>query len=97
MEINEQLIGKLADLAKLEFSAEERQAMQHDFQRMLDFVDKLQEVEVGDTQPLMNVHEGVNILRPDTPEPGLNRDQVLDQAPQRHEHFFVVPKVVRKD
>ncbi|MEO1449017.1 MAG: Asp-tRNA(Asn)/Glu-tRNA(Gln) amidotransferase subunit GatC [Bacteroidota bacterium] len=97
MEINEQLIDKLADLAKLEFSDTERQAMQQDFQRMLDFVDKLQEVEVGETLPLMHVHEGVNVLRPDTPEPGLDREKILNQAPQRHESFFVVPKVVQKD
>lgn len=97
MEINEQLIDKLADLAKLEFSPAEKEQMQADFQRMLNFVDKLQGLEVGETAPLIHVHDTVLELKADQPEPSLDREAMLQQAPARHEAYFMVPRVVNKD
>lgn len=96
MEITDDLIDRLAQLSKLDFDAETREHMKHDFQRMLDFVDVLRELDTEGVKPLIHMTEAVNELRPDEPKPALNRAEMLAQAKGTTESFFSVPKVVNK-
>lgn len=96
MQITDALIDKLAALSKLEFPDEEREAIKADFERMLSFVDKLQEVNTSGVEPLIHVTEEVNHLRADTPQGQLNREKTLRNAPDHDGQHFRVPKVVKK-
>lgn len=96
MQLTDDLIDQLASLSKLRFDADEKAAMRVDFQRMLDFVEVLTEVDTEGVAPLIHMTEAVNDLRPDQPDAPLSSDEMLGQAPSARPPFFVVPKVVEK-
>lgn len=97
MEINDEMIDKLAQLSKLEFDVAERAAMKADFQRMLDFVDVLRQLDTSEVEPLIHMTEAVNHLRADRGQPPLDRSAMLGQAPGASAEFFRVPKVVKRE
>ncbi|MEM7367294.1 MAG: Asp-tRNA(Asn)/Glu-tRNA(Gln) amidotransferase subunit GatC [Bacteroidota bacterium] len=96
MQITDALIDKLAALSKLQFPDEEREAIKADFERMLHFVDKLQEVDTSGVEPLIHVTEEVNHLRQDIPQGQLTTEETLHNAPDHDGQHFRVPKVVKK-
>jgi aspartyl-tRNA(Asn)/glutamyl-tRNA(Gln) amidotransferase subunit C len=96
MQITDELLDKIASLARLEIRGSEREAMKQDFQKMLDFVDKLKEVDTEGIAPLIHMTEGVNRLSPDEPLPPLDRDDVLKNAPDKRDGHFRVPKVISR-
>ena len=96
MNITDELMDKVARLAKLHLDGAEREALKEDFQRMLDFVGKLQEVDTSGVEPLIHMTEEVNRLRADIPQPPIDRKEMLDNAPETDGAFFMVPKVVKK-
>lgn len=96
MKITDELLDKIANLAKLEIPEEEREALRHDFQKMLDFVDKLQEVDTQGVAPLIHMTDEVNRLREDLPQGELDRQEVLRNAPDADATYFRVPKILDK-
>ncbi|MCB0837804.1 MAG: Asp-tRNA(Asn)/Glu-tRNA(Gln) amidotransferase subunit GatC [Bacteroidetes bacterium] len=96
MQINDELIDHLAKLSKLNFSEGEKEKMKHDFQQMLDFVDKLQEVNTDDVEPLIHMTKTVNQFRPDQPAQPFTQEEVVKNAPDHDGEHFKVPKVVKK-
>jgi aspartyl-tRNA(Asn)/glutamyl-tRNA(Gln) amidotransferase subunit C len=96
MQITDELLDRITALAKLELSGEERNMLKGDFQQMLDFVDKLQEVETEGVEPLIHITEEVNRLREDEPSGALSREAGLAHAPDADGTYFRVPKVLDK-
>ncbi|MFK7920984.1 MAG: Asp-tRNA(Asn)/Glu-tRNA(Gln) amidotransferase subunit GatC [Bacteroidia bacterium] len=96
MQITDEVLDKMCKLAKLEVPAEKREAMKGDFQKLCDFVDRLQEVDTDDVEPLIHMTEEFNRLREDIAVPAMDREAALQNAPSRNEGFFRVPKVVNK-
>lgn len=96
MEINDSLVDKLAMLSRLQFSDAEKEGIKNDLEKMIRFVDKLNEVDTTGVEPLMHISNNVNILREDTVVQDFNRDQALQNAPLKDEQFFKVPKVITK-
>ena len=96
MKITDELLDKMADLAKLELSGAEREAMKKDFQKMLDLVDKLQEVDTSGVEPLIHITNEKNRLRKDEAVLRLETQAVLKNAPDQDGQHFRVPKVVKK-
>ena len=94
MQITDDLLDRITALAKLELSGEERAMLKRDFQQMLDFVDKLQEVDTEGVAPLIHLTEEVNRLREDRPDGGLPREAGLRHAPDTDGTYFRVPKVL---
>lgn len=94
MNITDELIDKVAKLCKLEFKGSERAHIIKDFQRMLDFVDQLQEVDTQGVEPLVHMTEEVNHLRQDRAEGSLKQEEALKNSPQPDEAYFRVPKVI---
>ncbi|MDP5170164.1 MAG: Asp-tRNA(Asn)/Glu-tRNA(Gln) amidotransferase subunit GatC [Bacteroidia bacterium] len=97
MNVNEALLVKLASLARLEIPEESKEGLLQDLQQMLDFVEHLQEVEVEGVSPMISPGEAFFNGVADIPEPPLDRERMLGQAPDRHGPFFRLPKVVNKD
>jgi aspartyl-tRNA(Asn)/glutamyl-tRNA(Gln) amidotransferase subunit C len=96
MQVNDALVDKLATLAHLEFNDADREAIKGDLQKMIGFIDKLQELDTTGVEPLMHMSDAVNVLRDDVPGGMLNRQQALHNAPHHDEQYFQVPKVIKK-
>ena len=95
MEVNDALIDNLSELARLEFSPEERAGIRADLQRMIAFVEKLGELDTTGVPPLLHMSSESNVLREDRPQPSITRDQALTNAPATDGVYFEVPKVIR--
>lgn len=96
MHLSNELLDKLALLARLDIPPTERDRTRADLQRMLDFVAQLDEVDTRGVEPLIHPTESVNALRPDQPADRLTQAAVLRNAPQADGTYFRVPKVVDK-
>jgi aspartyl-tRNA(Asn)/glutamyl-tRNA(Gln) amidotransferase subunit C len=95
MEVNDALIENLCKLACLEFDEAGRQAIKNDLQKMIGFVEKLDELDLRDVEPLLYMGEETNVLRDDVPEKPLSRTEALKNAPAADEMYFKVPQVVK--
>jgi aspartyl-tRNA(Asn)/glutamyl-tRNA(Gln) amidotransferase subunit C len=96
MEINDALIDKLAMLSRLHFDDDEKAAIKNDLEKMIRFVDKLNELDTAGIEPLMHISTNVNILREDEVIQEYSREQALLNSPLKDEQFFKVPKVISK-
>jgi aspartyl-tRNA(Asn)/glutamyl-tRNA(Gln) amidotransferase subunit C len=96
MEVNDQMIDKLAQLARLEFEPEEKAAIKNDLQRMIDFVHKMDEVNTDHVEPLLHIGTTKNILRKDEVEGSVTTAEALKDAVVNDGTFFKVPKVIKK-
>lgn len=95
MEVNDAMIGKLAHLARLSFNEAEKQEIRADLQRMIAFVEKLNELDLDGVEPLVHMSDEVNRLREDEIKGAVSREQALKNAPGHDEQFFKVPKVIK--
>lgn len=96
MEVNEQLVDQLADLARLEFTPEEKASIQGDLQRMITFVEKLNELDTSEVQPILHMTADRNVYREDKVVPSITREEGLQNAPAANDQYFKVPKVIKK-
>ncbi len=97
MEVNDTLVDKLAHLSRLQFNETEKAAIKNDLQSMIAFVEKLNELELENVQPLLHVSEEVNVLREDEVKGSISREEALKNAPLHDEQFFKVPKVIKRE
>lgn len=90
--ISENTVEKLAELAKLEFNQEEKQNIIADLNKILAFVEKLNEVNTEGVEPLIYMNADVNILRDDEAIPDISHEEALKNAPKKDSDYFRVPK-----
>ena len=96
MNVNDELIDKIANLARLEFNSEEKEDIKSDLQQMIGFIDKLNELDTTGVEPLLHMIENINVLREDEVSGTISREEAFRSAPLHDEQFFKVPKVIRK-
>lgn len=96
MEVNDDLINNLAQLARLEFNDSEKDEIKNDLQKMIAFIDKLNELDTTGVEPLLHMSENVNVLREDEVKGSISREEAFKNAPVHDEQFFKVPKVIKK-
>ena len=96
MEVTDSLVDKLAHLSRLEFNAADKEGIKNDLQRMVSFVEKLDELDLEGTAPLLHMSSNVNVLREDEVEGSVTRAEALTNAPSHDDKFFKVPKVIKK-
>jgi aspartyl-tRNA(Asn)/glutamyl-tRNA(Gln) amidotransferase subunit C len=96
MQVDDALIEKLAKLSLLQFDEAEKEEIKSDLQKMIGFVDKLQELDTTGIEPLLHMSEEVNVLRDDIPGNMLTREEAFKNAPHHDDQYFKVPKVIRK-
>jgi aspartyl-tRNA(Asn)/glutamyl-tRNA(Gln) amidotransferase subunit C len=95
MEVNDALIDNLSNLACLEFNAVEKEEIKKDLQRMVSFVEKLSELNIEGTEPLLQMSHEVNVFRDDIVEPSTSRQDAFKDAPLTDDLYFKVPKVIK--
>ena len=96
MEVNDELIDNLANLARLYFNEEEKKEIKGDLQRMIAFIDKLNELDTEGVQPLLHMTDATDVSREDVVQGSITREEALKNAPKSDGTFFKVPKVIRK-
>ena len=97
MEVSSEMIERLAQLARLKFSETEKIALKADLERMIEFVEKLKEVDTTGTEPLLHITGTANILREDEVKQTITKQEALSNAPLTDGNFFKVPKVIKKE
>jgi aspartyl-tRNA(Asn)/glutamyl-tRNA(Gln) amidotransferase subunit C len=96
MEVNDAMVENLAKLARLQFNEQEKEIIKKDLQRMISFVDKLNELDTTGVEPLLHMTDAVNVLREDEVKGSISREEGLKNAPDTDGVFFKVPKVIKK-
>lgn len=91
------MVDKLANLSRLVFNATEKAEIKKDLQRMISFVEKLNELNLDGVEPLLHMSGEVNVLREDEVKGSSNRLDALKNAPGHDGQFFKVPKVIKKE
>lgn len=95
MEVTDDMIKNLADLSRLTFNPHEREDIKKDLQQMISFVDKLNEVDTRNVEPLLHMTEAVNIYREDIVQGSMEKTEALKNAPLTDNNYFKVPKVIK--
>lgn len=92
--IDDATIEYVGILAKLELSEEEKEQAKKDMASMLDYIDKLGELDTTGIEPMSHVFPVENVMREDVVTNGDGSEETLANAPERHDTSFVVPKTV---
>ncbi|MDE3057271.1 MAG: Asp-tRNA(Asn)/Glu-tRNA(Gln) amidotransferase subunit GatC [Bacteroidota bacterium] len=87
-------VEHISDLARLEFSEQEKEKFTHQLNDILKYVEKLNELDTSNVEPLSHVIELQNIFRADKVKPSIPTEEALKNAPAKTEEFFKVPKVI---
>lgn len=92
--ISDETIEYVGILAKLELSGEEREQAKADMGRMLDYIDKLNELDTDGVEPMSHIFSERNVFREDVVTNGDERGAILSNAPSEKDDMFVVPNVM---
>lgn len=87
-------VRAVATLSRLRLGDDELAGFTDQFNQILAYVEKLNEVDTTGVEPMASVLDASNVLRDDEPGPMLSCDEALANAPRRTEGFFSVPKVI---
>jgi aspartyl-tRNA(Asn)/glutamyl-tRNA(Gln) amidotransferase subunit C len=96
MKIDNELVDRLAELSKLEFDEQAKEGIKKDLQKILNLVEKLEEIDVEGIEPLVYMTDEKNVLRHDVVKDTVTKEEALSNAPQRDSDYFKVPKVIKK-
>ena len=89
-----QTIRGLAHLARLEFNETKEQEMLSDLNKILTWMDKLNELNTDHVEPLIHMTEEVNVMREDVAQNTVTHEEALRNAPKKDSDYFRVPKVL---
>lgn len=96
MKIERAEIEKLAHLSRLQPTENELVALEADMNKILTFVDKINELDLEGVAPLAYMSDEVNVLREDVVVQTITHEEALKNAPDRDSDYFRVPKVINK-
>jgi aspartyl-tRNA(Asn)/glutamyl-tRNA(Gln) amidotransferase subunit C len=94
MKIDKETLQKIAHLARLDFEEERAEQMVSDMTEILDWVEKLNELDTENVAPLTNMSAEQNVLREDEPKEPLSHERGMRNAPKKDSDYFRVPKVM---
>jgi aspartyl-tRNA(Asn)/glutamyl-tRNA(Gln) amidotransferase subunit C len=94
MRISKKEIEHIASLARLYLSEEEKELFGLQLSSILDYMEKLNELDTKDIKPTSHVLPLSNVMRDDIPRPSIPREDALLNAPDHTDKFFRVPKII---
>jgi aspartyl-tRNA(Asn)/glutamyl-tRNA(Gln) amidotransferase subunit C len=94
MTIDLKTIKHISKLSRISVDDEKAKKLAEDMNSIFDFIEKLNELDTNNVEPLTSVAETTLKLRVDEVKSGNIREQVLKNSPDQNEDFFVVPRVV---
>ncbi|HTA82774.1 MAG TPA: Asp-tRNA(Asn)/Glu-tRNA(Gln) amidotransferase subunit GatC [Bacteroidia bacterium] len=96
MKIDSKTVDKLAELARLEFDEASRNEIVNDLNRIVSFVEKLNEIDTSSVEPLIYLTDTTNSMRNDEVNQVITQQEALKNAPKRDSDYIKVPKVIDK-
>ena len=90
-------VDEIAHLARLEFNDASKEEILNDINRMIKFIDKLNELDTSAVEPLIYMTNEKNILRHDVPETTITQKEALKNAPKKDSDYFKAPKVISQN
>lgn len=96
MIIDKQTVHKVADLARIAIKEEEVETLTVEMNKILTFMEKLNELDTTGVKPLVYMNEEVNIWREDISRHEISVEDGLKNAAKHNESFFFVPKIIEK-
>jgi aspartyl/glutamyl-tRNA(Asn/Gln) amidotransferase, C subunit len=94
MKISKDTVLHVAQLARLEFKEEELDKFTEQLGNIIEYMEKLNELDTSQVEPTFHVLDLSTPLREDVVSPWLSSDKALENAPQREDDFFAVPKFI---
>ena len=94
MKIDRALLDKIAHLSRLEFDEKDAEKMMTDMTAIVDWVEKLKEVDTEGVEPLTTMSHEINVMREDEVREHLSHERALLNAPKKDAEYFRVPKVI---
>jgi aspartyl-tRNA(Asn)/glutamyl-tRNA(Gln) amidotransferase subunit C len=95
--IDREQVRKVANLARLEMTAEEEEQITAQMISILDYFEQLSELDTDNVQPTTRAIDVSNVTRPDELRPYPDRDAALKEAPDQDGDFFKVPKILNTE
>ncbi len=94
MKIDRETLHKIAHLSRLEFDEKDAEKMMQDMTNIVNWVEKLNEVNTEGVEPLTTMSHELNAFRQDKVGEQLSRQDALNNAPASDSEYFRVPKVL---
>lgn len=95
--VNIEEIDRLAQLARLRFDGEEKEEILSDMNKMIDFINKLEELDTEGVEPLLFMVDETQDLRADDVVVSTTQEEALKNAPLKDSDYFKIPKVLDKN
>ena len=89
-------VEKISKLAKLRFDDEQKIKLQKDMNKILDYVEKINELNLSKVEPAGNINETYNLFRKDEIKQNLKQEEIFKNTITKSPPFFKVPKVIKK-
>lgn len=96
MKVDNKTVDTIAHLARLEFDDTTKAQMINDMNNMLAFVEKLNEIDTSEVQPLIYMSEELNVLREDIVNQNISQNEALKNSAKHDSDYFKVPKMIEK-
>jgi aspartyl-tRNA(Asn)/glutamyl-tRNA(Gln) amidotransferase subunit C len=97
MAVTRKDVEHIAELARLKFAEAEIDSYTEQLNEILNYIEKLNELDTENVEPLSHPVEGFNVFREDEVKPSVSTGEALKNGPEKDEHFFNVPKVIGGD
>jgi len=95
MNINDELLDKLARLARIKIKDRDKDEMMKDLSEIITWMEQLKELDTSDVDPLSNMSKEVDRWREDKEGDHLDKRKALANAPATEKGYFKVPKVLK--
>ncbi len=89
-------LDKIAHLARLSLKEEEKEKFLGQVNQILQYMEKLNEIDTNGVEPLSHSMDLINVMRDDEKKESLPQQKALENAPQKNDEFFRVPKVISR-
>ncbi|HBK53959.1 Asp-tRNA(Asn)/Glu-tRNA(Gln) amidotransferase subunit GatC [Syntrophomonas wolfei] len=94
MALSPEEVNHVAMLARLALSEDEKTAFAEQLSLILDYVERLNELDTGEVEPLIHILPVFNVLRPDEALPGSSQEEILSNAPLVEDGQYKVPRII---
>lgn len=94
MNITQQTVHKVADLARIEIKDNEVDTLTVEMNKILTFMEKLNELDTENVKPLVYMNEQANVWREDVAKNEMTTAEGLKNSAVHNENFFFVPKII---
>ena len=92
--VDKKTVEHVAKLARINITSEQKEFLRVQLSKILDYIDKLKEVDVDGVNPMRGLHTKRNIFREDKTHHFESRERILKNAPLREKDYFKIPKVI---